>query len=64
VIVQRLSGVDTELLDGRASDVLFFDRISPAVDPGDERGVRDPEGGPQVCVILPVFETRRAALET
>jgi len=38
-----------ELLYGGASDVLFFDRVGVAVDGGNERGVRDPQGGPQIA---------------
>src|SRR6185437_10404813 len=38
----------TELLDGSASDVLFFDQVGTAIDGGDERGMRDPESGPQI----------------
>ena len=49
------TALSTELLDGGASDVLFFDRVGAAIDGGDERGVRDPEGGPQIaCGARPV----------
>jgi hypothetical protein len=42
-------GASTELLDGGASDVLFFDRLCTTIDGGDERSVRDPESGPQIA---------------
>ena len=43
------TALSAELLDGGASDVLFFDRVVAAIDGGDERGVRDPDGGPQIA---------------
>jgi hypothetical protein len=31
------------LLDGSASNVVFFDQVGASIDGGDERRVRDPE---------------------
>src|ERR1700757_3870315 len=47
-----------ELFDGGAGNVLLFDRFGAAIDSGHERGVRDPERGPEVSCGARAVELR------